>query len=543
MVPVSSSDDVGCRLPLTFLGALVATLFAGCASAAGPGGPPSNTQPARASSLLSRAPSPVPTHGGAFFVATSGSDTTGTGAAGNPWRTITHAINSAGGPGVAIEVRAGTYNERVSIDRSGSATAGFTISNYDYPKVAVIDGSKIPYANDGSYAYGLVSLQNQSYVTFRGFEVMGFKTANDSETLAGIEVEGSGTDIALVNNHITEIWNTGVASSHNGDCGGSEPQAFGLIVAGTNGTKPISRVTIRGNELNDLRTGCSESMTVNGNVVDFVIASNTVHDNSNIGIDAIGGEGVASGYNQYNGSENDQARDGEIDDNVVYNIHSSSLGASGVYGTACNCADGLYLDGSEAIVVERNTVHNTDLGIEVTGEGAAQNTSDDIVRDNLFYANLETGIGIGGNGTPGGASNVRVLDNTLYDNSTDANNGTGDVYVGTKLSAPIVFENNVVDAGPLGPIGGQTQTKGLTFDDNLYFNGTSPFAEPHSLNTDPKFVDPNSSPPNLQVQSGSPALKRGTTSLGSLVGPYDVSGAPRIDANDGTIDIGAYEQQ
>ncbi len=493
--------------------------------------------PARAATAHA-SPSPAPA--GTYFVATNGSDTTGTGSANAPWRTITHAIEQAGGPGVTIAVRAGSYNERVSIDKSGSASGAFVIENADYPNVARIDGANVRILADG-YAYGLVSIQNQSYVTVKGFEITDFKTTSDALTPAGIEVEGAGTNITLENNHITDIWNTGPAHSHDGACSGAEPQGFGLIVAGTNGKEPIAQLTIGGNELNGLKTGCSESMTVNGNVDHFTVTGNTVHDNSNIGIDAIGGEGVASGYRQYNGSANDQARDGEISDNLVYDIHSSSQGASGVYGTQCRCADGLYLDGSANVVVERNTVHDVDLGIEVTGEGKAQNTTDDTVRDNLFYDNLETGIGIGG--TPGGVSNATFLNNTLYGNATDENDGTGDVYIGTRISGYVRFENTIVDAGPLGPIGGHTKTTGLTFDYNLYFNGASPFSEPHSQNANPDFVGPSAMPPNLRVEPGSPALERGTTAPGALLGPYDVAGDPRLNAQNGTVDVGAYQQQ
>lgn len=505
-----------------------------------------------------------------YFVSTTGSDTSGNGSQSLPWRTITHAINTVGGPGVTINVLAGTYSERVVIDHSGSASGGnFVIQNYNYPSgSAIIDGTNVTIGNDGTYAYGLVDIQNQSYITLSGFEIRNFKTTNDSLVPAGIHVEGSGANIQLLNNNVHGIYNTGKATVHNGNCTGAEPEAFGLIVAGTDGTNPLSNITISGNQLTDLKTGCSESMTVNGNVNGFTISHNTVHNNSNIGIAALGGEGVASGYSQYNGSPNDQARNGEISDNVVYTIHSNSQGSSGVYGLNCYCADGIYLDGSAENIVERNSVYDVDLGIEVTGEGAAQNTTNNIVRDNLFFSNSVVGISIGGQGTSGGSSNTTVLNNTLYDNGLVTSVALGEFATGTNLTGSNLFENNILYAGPTGVLLDAVTTAGVTLNYNLYFATSSATwiwgsktetsfsayqsasgQDKSSLFEDPLFANLSATPPttlpDLHVKPGSPALKAGLVpSPSSLAGPYDVSGTTlRINTSDGTIDVGAYEQQ
>ena len=65
-----------------------------------------------------------------------------------------------------------------------------------------------------------------------------------------------------------------------------------------------------------LKTGSSESLVVNGNVTKFRITRNVVHDNNNIGIDVIGFERTA------HDPAVDQARDGLVSENVVYNITS-----------------------------------------------------------------------------------------------------------------------------------------------------------------------------------------------------------------------------
>lgn len=509
-----------------------------------------------------------------YYVSTTGSDTTGNGSLASPWQTITKAINQVGGPGVTINVRAGTYHEHVLINKSGSASGGYLIlRNYDYPTAVTINGGTVKVLTTG-YAYGLVDVvgpnNNSSYITVDGFEIYNFTTTDDSKTPAGIHVEGAGTNIQLINNYIHHIWNTGNASSHDGTCANPSPQAFGLVVVGTVGTSPLTNVTINGNTLTDLKTGCSESLTVNGNVNGFTISHNTVHNASNIGIDAIGGEGVASGYHQYNGSPNDQARNGEISDNTVYSIHSNSLGPSGPYGLNCYCADGLYLDGSAEIVVERNTVYDVDLGIEVTGEGAAQNTTNNVVRDNLFFYNSYVGISIGGQGTPGGSSNSTVLNNTTWSNGVTAASGPlGEFATGTKLTSTNLVENNIFYASSVsGTLVNAVTTTTVALNHNLYFApassenwvwGSKTYTSFSSYKTgskqdansqyaDPLFININAKPPatlpNLNVKAGSPALSKGIFPAPiSIVGAFDVTGVtPRVRVSDNTIDVGAYEQ-
>jgi hypothetical protein len=48
-----------------------------------------------------------------------------------------------------------------------------------------------------------------------------------------------------------------------------------------------------GMRVHHLKTGSSESLVVNGNVTNFRITHNVVHDNNNIGIDVIGFERTA----------------------------------------------------------------------------------------------------------------------------------------------------------------------------------------------------------------------------------------------------------
>jgi hypothetical protein len=529
-----------------------------------------------------------------YYVSTSGSNSNN-GSSGSPWATIAYAVTKAG-PGITINVASGTYNEteEIAITTGGSASGGYFILKSTTPGGAIINGSGVA-VGTGGYAYGLVQIgsgtNNIGYVTVDGFEITNFKIgspssyAGDAYTPAGIAVQGSGTNIQLVNNNINNIWNQGKAKDNSGNQAGScpnkySPEAFGLVVAGTTGTAPLTNISIIGNTLSNMMTGCSETMELDGNINGFIIANNLVHNNSNIGIAALGGECVASGVTcnkyGYDGSPNDQARNGEIYGNTIYENPSNGTGttpkvpaASNPYGSACYCADGIYLDGSASNIVERNTVYLVDLGIEVTGEGAAQNTTNNIVRDNLFFYNTAAGISIGGQGTSGGSSNSTILNNTTWDNGNNANGAIGEFATGTDLTGKNIVENNIFYASSVsGILVDAVTTSTVTLNYNLYYApnssenwvwGSKSYTsfstyqsgakqDANSQYADPDFVNITATPPttlpNLKVQSGSPALAKGTIlSPISIVGAFDVTGVTqRILVTNDTIDIGAYEQ-
>ena len=539
-----------------------------------------------------------------YYVSPNGNDSTGTGSPSAPWGTIAYAVSKVAGPGITINVAAGTYNETadIAINTGGSASGGyFILRSSGGPGAAIINGGNVA-IGPSTYGFGLISLgltSNVSYVTVDGFEVTNFKTgtplAINDLVPAGISVVGSGTNIQLVNNIINNIWNQGEATDDAGNCpsydpktGTGSPEGFGLVVVGTNSAEPLTNISVIGNTLSNLMTGCSESMELDGNINSFVVANNLVHNNSNIGIAILGGECAASGISgcgsgKFDGSVNDQARNGEIYGNTVYENPSDGSGTtpkvptgSNPYGPICYCADGIYLDGSASNIVERNIVYNVDLGIEVTGEEAPQNTTNNIVRDNLFFNNTAVGISIGGQGTNGGSSNSTIINNTTWNNGTNDNGAMGEFATGTALTGTNIVENNIFYASTVSGTLVQAQTTtGVTLNHNLYFapsssenwcwganaNGdckktyttlsayqSATKQDANSKFANPDFVNINANPPNtlpnLNVQAGSPALGQGTLlSPLSLVGPFDVTGStPRILVPNNTIDIGAYEQ-
>ena len=141
-------------------------------------------------------------------------------------------------------------------------------------------------------------------------------------------------------------------------------------------------------------SGASESVVVNGNVNHWRITHNRIHDNNNIGIDAIGFEPTLSGPARY--TRANRARNGVIADNVIRNIISRGNPAYCEDGGWCNCADGIYIDGGSGIRVERNRVIGNDIGIEVAAENARGSADHVVVADNFITRSGYVGIATGG---------------------------------------------------------------------------------------------------------------------------------------------------
>ena len=474
----------------------------------------------------------------ALYVSTTGSDSN-PGTISAPWKTIQHAANSVQA-GVTVYIRGGTYNESVSIAVAGSATAG-SITFQSYPgETAIVDGTGLtPSTSD---TQGLFNIASQSYVTIQGFEIRNYTTSNANAIPAGISVSGSGSNIQILNNLVHNITTT---SEKNGN-------AFGIVVYGTEAPASLDSITISGNQVYNLKTGNSESVTVNGNVTNFAITNNIIHDNDNIGIDAIGFEGVSSSPTY------DFARNGVISGNTVYNITAiNNSGEGNQYD-----ADGIYVDGGSQIIVERNLLHDNDLNIEAASEHSGRVASFITIRNNVVYHGSSVGISIGGYASNvGGSDHITIVNNTLFQNDTK-NTGSGELQV-QYYATNNVFKNNIVYATSQGLfINNYTNSEPnpVDVDYNLYFsslssssaefvwNGTdhAGFAsyqsatgkDNHSQYMDPLFLSLTT--PDLQVGTTSPAVNAGTN-LGSAVeGTLDFAGNPRVQGS--SIDIGAYQQ-
>ncbi len=465
----------------------------------------------------------------AFWVATWGDDA-GPGTRDDPWATIQHAADTVL-PGDTVYAAGGSYAERVEIRVSGEAGSPITFAAAPDERV-VLDGSALEVPAGQS---ALILLDSVAYVAIEGFEITGYRSGVSGHVPIGILVTGGSNHIRLAGNFVHDMGTT-----FEGRNGGD---AHGIAVFGTTADHPIGEVEIVENELANLTLGSSEALVVNGNVKDFLIEGNRVHDTNNIGIDVIGFEGTAPDPTV------DQARDGIVRGNTVWNIDSYGNPA---YGKD-RSADGIYVDGGRDILIEGNVIHDVNIGIELASEHTGRSTRNITARNNLVYDATAIGIAIGGyDRRRGSTEDCVIVNNTIV--NTD----------GVELLVQFdtrnnVIANNVIVAGPrhdfvenpyrenLGNIldhnlyysvdgspTGTWQWKGIDYEDFDTWGALSG-NDRASAFVDPAFADAGGH--DYTLQTGSPAVDAGAFLAAS--GAIDLAGEPRAQA--GGIDLGAFE--
>jgi hypothetical protein len=476
-----------------------------------------------------------------YFVATTGSNSNpGTLAA--PFLTIQHALNAAANPGDTVEVRAGTYHEMLTLPHSGSAAGGF-ITLEPYPGEHVLLSGTGAASDDVGFGNVMVQIINQSYVKVSGFEIADDSGVSIGDDAFGVRVQGSGSNVIISDNVIHNI--TGeVTSSAGGDNNGYA--GTGIQVYGSSLTTPYSNVTINGNTIYDCDPGDNEteSLTVNGNVTGFAITNNLVHDNNNIGIDMIGGEGDVFG--EPDGTQNlPVARNGICEHNRVYDIHAN-------YGGGF--AAGIYVDGGQNITVADNASTKNDLGLEVGAENKGYRATGIIVQNNIIAGNTQGGLLLGGyQETAGRVENCTFTNNTVYNNDT-LNTGSGQLLI--QYASNNIITNNIFDAGSaqwmIGSDGGGNESNTLNF--NIYFGSSATTVEydwnaasyegfvayqagtgedQNSIFANPKFQ--NVKLTDFKLEHMSPALRSGSSKPGRYA-PTNFAGVARtLPPN-----IGAY---
>jgi len=445
-----------------------------------------------------------------YYVSVKGEDANAGTDPALPWRHIQKAFDAAT-PGSTVNVLPGRYNERLVLNVSGNATDGF-ITFQAAPKV-ILSAKKVAGGAD------VISINNRNYVRIIGFDIRdNLKVSNGS----GIRLTEANSFIEIRNNRIHNM--TGA-------------NAMGITVYGTEPTRGISNLVIDGNEIYKCQPARSEALVLNGNVHDFVVSNNYVHDVNNIGIDFIGGEGRSPDPST------------EVSSNRVTRARFRGGGRD---------AAGIFIDGAQDIVVERNLVWRNDVGIEVNAIHAGRVATAVTVRDNVVLANNRAGISIGGPDALGGSvQNCSFTNNTLYGDDVKRT-GSGEIRI--LFGSNNVVENNVVygrrgsllmnvesSAGPNtsnynvffspdGPARSRFTWSGVPLVGFAAFQTAggqdlaSPFANP--LLRRPTALD-------VHLAATSPALNAGDPAFVASAGETDIDAQPRLQG--ARVDIGADE--
>ncbi|HEY9249135.1 MAG TPA: right-handed parallel beta-helix repeat-containing protein, partial [Rariglobus sp.] len=399
----------------------------------------------------------------------------------------------------------------------------------------VIDGTSLAVASGWS---PLLWLQGVSHVTIQGFELRNYRTAQKNHVPVGILVNGAGSGVGLLDNHIHDLGTT-----YTGRNGGD---AHGIAIYGDSAA-PVGGLVIRGNHLHDLVLGSSEALVLNGNVDGFLVESNHVHDCNNIGIDCIGREGTCPD------AARDAARNGVVRLNTIHGITSYGNPA---YGNNYS-AGGIYVDGGRDIVIERNTSHDCDIGVELASEHAGTATGGIRLRDNLIYRNRIGGLFMGGYDTARGSTeNCVVEHNTFFENDT-RQDGNGEIHLQFDVRTTVVRHNLLVANSQALVIGNPyTQNTGNTVDYNLVHAPGTPrwqwkktayagwaawragsAQDAHSRFADPLLLDPSNG--NFELRPKSPAIDAGDPAFSPGSGETDHAGRPRVRG--ARTDMGARE--
>jgi len=455
----------------------------------------------------------------------------------NPGGSIQNAVNSAAS-GDRIVIHVGTYSQNVSI----VSKSNLTITNAGDGEVIV--------QGDGTNS-NTFWIENSSSITISNLTIKNTKKAVWS---TGITVIGSGSNIQIIGNKITDIsYRAGAYdATDNPDNHGAQFQGVNAIsVVGLNASSSYSNIVIKGNEVSYCMTGWSEAIALKGNVDGFTVENNIVHHITNIAIDAFG----LGTYPPI--TSNNQARNGSIITNEVYNC-------------ICNYTDNgaIYIDGGVNIKVMNNKVYNNKYGITVGCEnqmvkpdGATEFIE---IRNNLVYNNSRAGIMVGTGGDDDGQQGItrhcKVTGNTFL------KNGTADQWAGEFLlqnANNIEFYNNIF-YGTYARIG--TVNNGSvsnTFGYNIFYAGagvTIDFSKQTGPGTwvsqtlaqfktdlndnsstaqDPKLVNANIASLDAHLQSTSPCINTGKPGFATITGEKDLDGHARIFGS--AVDIGIDE--
>jgi hypothetical protein len=465
-----------------------------------------STKVATATVTVSASTPPPPTTGTQFYVAVTGSDSSA-GTEAQPWRTIQKAMRSAT-PGSTVNVKAGTYRERLSVDVSGTSGNYVTFQPYGFSGAPSCGGfTGVPcggdqviidlasFGNPVTDGVAFLSISGRSHVRVRGFTFQNYTTFGPMQR--GVRVFNGANNVEISHNRFLNIKNTGTFSTN---------ALLNFWVEGAT----TNNITVRGNEFGNIVTARGETLTIVAR--DVVVEKNWLHDTDHIGMNI--------------GSTSPNAVGVVVRDNLLEWVCKRR---DGTWPNNKQC-NSLYVNGGSNVVIERNTVRDSGYAYAVVTEPSYPDSRDIIIRNNIAVRTY-AGVMLGNwySSTDGSAIyNVKVLNNTLY--------GTSQGFVIRPFtSGTVTWKNNIV-VSPKPLVNGLGWPVG-TMDYNLYSGGTAG-PDLHKFTADPQFT--NSAAENFTLRATSPAIGGGDPAASLAdVGAVDFAGKPRISS--GRIEIGAHE--
>lgn len=412
-------------------------------------------------------------------------------------------------PGSTVNIRAGTYHERLSLNVSGTPGNYITFQPYGfsvpsggcggYTGVAcggeqvILDYSYLGTVTDG---IPLLQISGKNYVRIQGLTFQNL-TCNGAMQ-QGVRIDSNSSYIEVNQNSFLN--NKNIYPSFDG----TAALLFFRIWQS-------NYVTVNGNEFGNINTVMSEVLTTSEGATNTLIENNYVHDTDGIAISSW------SGANNFSFIGNKAEYIGiRRDGTVWYN----------------NPAVAIYSDGGYSGTIERNVVSHAGVGYEALSETGQPDTHDITISDNIAENCVSAGIVIGTwYSTTSGSSiyNLNIYNNTFY------SNGVG-VQILPMTSSTVTWENNIVANNTTNYYNSLNWDPGNT-GYNLYY-GSNVGPGSNNLTSNPLFSNPAAG--DFSLQSSSPAIDTGDPNTSQNgAGSLDYAGNTRIQG--GRIDIGAYE--
>ncbi len=359
----------------------------------------------------------------ARYVSPEGNDN-GTGLMEDPFRTIQHGIDEMVEGGI-LYVEAGTYNERININRSGQPRSYLTICSKDKDDKAIIDGEGLSEKNS------LVNIVGCEYVTFANMELMNAAEAIHVENAKAVIIAG---------NSIHDIKNT-------------DGEAYGISVENKKDTVMRS-IMIYYNSIGNIGNGAA--VHVSGNYEYVNLFGNHIKSVLGNGIEYIGGNSVC------NVSAYDGPRNSTIEGNSIKLCKGQE-----------NPGHAVYLDATRGVKVEENIAYRCGIGIKVTSSVGKEGYYSDetMVRNNLVACNGIGGIYVGTDpSSEGYVDQVKIVNNSCINSY---GKGGYDLYlcnVGELIARKNIFANNKAGGTPVYIDKSFVGTPIFKIDGNVYLS-------------------------------------------------------------------------
>ena len=508
-----------------------------------------------------------------WWVATDGSDATGTGEYSNPWLTLGYAVTQVTTPGETINMKAGTYNVSTQID----LPAGVSIKGQGDNTILLATGAVNPLIELSSIAEGTAGNQSISYLKLDGGSLTG--------TRAIYVYLRSGVAI----HHVTVEDFTSVGVQFDGSLGATPTtHATGNIVYSCTFTNTCERsgainfagqsgMSIHDNTITGYQRtkghdptlvsavgGYNKGLLFYNNILNMDSIYLDTDDTTLWGFhfehwDCQGGHQVYN--NTFNGGHVPVDVGGTFnikgDFDYSWDIHHNTWQYTAQYAAQIDGSFGLVIEGGVADVrIHNNYFKNVPTGISCSILQASKIEERIYIYYNVFedigFADNAWAFGIWvGQGVADAITRYIHIYNNVIKSNASGSTRAGIVIESTNSISYVYIRNNIIlNVAGYGCIAFWDWVGGHTIDEidiqyNIYYNNVNSndyyyygaaaatnLTDANNIEDNPDFISAS----NFRLQAGSPAINAGVATGQAFI-TTDYAGATVADPPE----IGAYE--